>query len=247
MSDATEIDPKKAIEIRPGVWWLGWPDYDAGFSNNPYLILEGDEVILIDPGSRLEEHWNWVRKKIESVVPIEKITMVIVHHQDPDLCAAIPLIEEIVGVNNFEIVTSERTSLFIPYYGVRTEVTPVDDGDEIEIGTNGRTLRFITTPYLHFPGAIVTYDNKEKILFSSDIFGGFSVNWNLYADEYYAEAVKAFAQPYFADKRHVDNFLRKIKDLDIDLICPQHGSIITKDRIPEVINALKDLEVGVWK
>ncbi len=242
-----KIDPTKAIEIRPGVWWLGWPDYDAGFSNNPYLILEGEEAILIDPGSRLEEHWSWVRKKIESVIPIEKITTVIVHHQDPDLCAAIPLIEEIVGVDNFDIITSERTALFIPYYGVRTQVTAITDGDRLEIGENGRYLQFITTPYLHFPGAFVTYDSKEKILFSSDIFAGFSVNWSLFADEYYVEAIKTFSQPYFPAKRHVLNFLNKIANLEIDLICPQHGSIIPKEKIPAAIETLRNLEVGIWK
>ncbi len=243
----TKIDPEQAVEIKPGVWWVGWPDFHAGFSNNPYLLLDGDEVVLFDPGSRLEEHWNWVKKKIESVIPLEKITMVVVHHQDPDLCAAIPLIEEAVGANNFEIVTTERTSLFIPYYGVHTEVTSVGDGDIIEIGEEGRELMFITTPYLHFPGAMVTYDSKEKILFSSDIFAGFSIDWSLYANEYYLEAMKVFSQPYLSDQRHVHNFLRKIKGLDIDLICPQHGSIIPRERVPEAIDTLWNLEVGVWE
>jgi len=50
----TEIDPETAVEIKPGLWWVGWPDYDAGFSNNPYLIVEEEQVILIDPGSRLD-------------------------------------------------------------------------------------------------------------------------------------------------------------------------------------------------
>ncbi|MHA1166992.1 MAG: FprA family A-type flavoprotein [Candidatus Hodarchaeales archaeon] len=243
----SKIDPEKAVEIREGVWWIGWPDKDAGFSNNPYLLVEGEEVVLIDPGSRLDEHWGWVKKKIESIMPLSKITMVIVHHQDPDLCAAIEPLEREVGVNNFEIVTTERTALFIPYYGVKTEVTAVSDGESIEIGDNGRELIFLTTPYLHFPGAMVTYDTKEKILFSSDIFGAFSVDWNLYANEHYAEAMKVFAQPYLSDRKHVLNFLNKIDGLDIELICPQHGSIIQKERIQEMVDTLKNLEVGVWK
>ncbi len=241
------IDPERAVEIRPGVWWVGWPDYDAGFSNNPYLIVDGQEVVLIDPGSRLDVHWAWVKKKVESVVPIEKITMVIVHHQDPDLCAAIPLIEEAVGVNNFEIVTTERTALFIPYYGVKTEVTAIGDGEYMEIGESGRELHFITSPYLHFPGAFVTYDKKEKILFSSDIFAGFSIDWSLFANEYYMEAMKVFSQPYLSDQRPVRNFLRKVRGIEIEMICPQHGSIIPKDKVQEAIDTLWDLEVGVWE
>ena len=240
-----KIDPEKAVELLPGLYWIGWPDKDAGFSNNPYLLIDEEEVIVFDPGSRLDVHWGWVKKKIESIVPLNKITAVIVHHQDPDLCAAIPLIEEAVGVNNFEIITTERNSFFIPYYGVRTEVTTVEDGDIIKVGDD-RELQFITSPYLHFPGAMVTYDRKEKVLFSSDIFGAFSVDWNLYANEYYVEAMKVFAQPYFPDKRHVHNFLNKIEPLELEMICPQHGSIIPKERIKEIIDALRELEVGVW-
>ncbi|MBD3406776.1 MAG: hypothetical protein GF411_11735 [Candidatus Lokiarchaeota archaeon] len=242
-----EINPEKAVEVKPGVWWVGWPDHEAGFSNNPYLILEGEEAILLDPGSRLDIHWNWVKTKIESIIPIEKITMVIVHHQDPDLCAAIPLVEEIVGVNNFEIVTTERSALFVPYYGVKTEVTAVSDGESIEIGEEGRELFFITTPYLHFPGAMVTYDTKEKILFSSDIFAGFSIDWSLYANEYYLEAMKVFSQPYLSDQRHVHNFLRKIEGLELEMICPQHGSIIPKEQIDQAVETLRNLEVGIWQ
>lgn len=242
-----KIDPEKAVEVKHGIWWIGWPDYKAGFSNNPYLIKDGDEIIVIDPGSALDEHWSIVKKKIESIVPLEKITMVIVTQQDPDLCAALPYIEQAVGVNNFEIVTTDRTSLFIPYYNVKTDVTVIEDNDMMEIGDSGRELKFITTPYLHFPGAFVVYDTLYKVLFSSDIFGAFSVDWNLYANEYYTEAIKSFAEPYLPDKRHVMNFLNKIKNLEIDLICPQHGSIIPKDRISEMIAVLKDLEVGVWK
>ncbi len=240
-----KIDPTKAIELRPGLWWIGWPDENAGFSNNPYLLIDGDEVIVFDPGSAHPKHWQWVKQKIESVVPLEKITMVIVHHQDPDLVAAVPLIEKIVGVNNFEIVTTERTAIFLPYYGVDTEITTVEDGDIIEVG-EGRELMFLTTPYLHFPGAMVTYDTKEKILFSSDIFGGFSVDWNLFANKYYFEAMKTFSQPYFAHEKHVQNFLNKIDPLEIDMICPQHGSIILKDKVKEAIEVLRNLEVGIW-
>jgi two-component system cell cycle response regulator len=242
-----KIDPETAVEIRPNVWWLGWPDYNAGFSNNPYLIKDGDEVIIIDPGSALDEHWAIVKKKIESIVPLNKITMVIATHQDPDLCAAIPFIEKEVGVNNFEIVTTDRTSLFIPYYNVKTDVTIIHDNETLEIGDSGRELLFITSPYLHFAGAFTVYDKKEKILFSSDIFGAFSIDWNLYANDYYIEAIKSFAEPYMPDKRHLLNYLDKIKDLDIDMICPQHGSIIPREKIKEIVDAMKDLEVGTWK
>ncbi len=87
---------------------------------------------------------------------------------------------------------------------------------------------------------------KKRFCSLPTFFGGFSVDWSLFANKYYFEAMKLFAQPYFADKRHVLNFLNKIEPLDIDMICPQHGSIILRDKVKEAIETLKNLEVGIW-
>ncbi|MFX0092123.1 MAG: MBL fold metallo-hydrolase [Candidatus Hodarchaeota archaeon] len=244
MVNDRSLESKKAVELMNNLWWIGWPDHQAGFSNNPYLLVDEDIVVLIDPGSGLDEHWAIVRQKIESVIPLEKVTTVIVHHQDPDLCGCLPHLEKVLGINNFEIVTSERTALFIPYYNVRTEVTPIQDGDTFEIGED-HDLLFLTAPYLHFPGAFTTYDLQTKVLFSGDIFGAFSVDWNLFANEYYPEAMKVFGEPYFPSKQAIRNWTRKIKPLEIRMICPQHGSII-KEHIPQYISTLEEMDVGIW-
>ena len=243
MSDIT--DNTKAVEVNEGIYWVGFSDPKAGFSNNPYLLIEGDSVILFDPGSRLPEHFAIVKKKIESVIPVEKINSIIVHHQDPDLCASIPLFEDIIGVNNFDLIATMRSSLLIPYYGIKSEITTIEDGDIMELD-NGRELKFITSPYLHFAGAHVTYDIKTKTLFSSDIFAGFSADWSLYANENYTEAMRIFHEPYIAHKSAIDHFAQKIKDVELKMICPQHGSIIREQDIPRCVDALLNFEVGQW-
>ena len=236
------MSENKAVKVNDGIYWVGFSDNKAGFSNNPYLLIEGDSVVLFDPGSRIPEHFNIVKEKIESIVPVEAITHIIVHHQDADLCASIPLFEEIIGVDNFLLLATMRTSLLLPYFGIKTEITTIGDGDVLELD-NGRELMFVTSPYLHFPGAHVTYDVKTKTLFSSDIFGAFTENWSLYADENYLEAMRAFLEPYIPHKDVLMYFLNKVKDVEIDMICPQHGSII-KENIGMYVEALKDFEVG---
>ncbi|MHA1228724.1 MAG: MBL fold metallo-hydrolase [Candidatus Hodarchaeales archaeon] len=240
---------EKAELITEDIYWVGFADLEAGFSNNPYLIVDPEMTILIDPGPGYLPFWNIIRKKIESVISsITNIDLVIVHHQDPDLCAAIPLIEKIIGVNNFEIMTTWRSSLFIRYYGVDTEVTPIEDGDALEL-SNGRQLEFITTPYLHFPGAVTTYDTKTKTLFSSDIFGAFSSDWSLYANEYYHEAIKAFSEPYFGSVEAIKYAVRKFRKLELERICPQHGSIIDRSHgadIAKYLDLLESIEAGKW-
>lgn len=130
----SEHDENKSHEIAPGIYWVGFADRNAGFSNNPYLIIDSDGTgILIDPGSRADEHFSIVKRKVEELIPFEKIKYIIVHHQDPDLCASIPLFEELIGVDNVKIITSLRTSLFIPYYGSKAEIIIIEDGDEFEL------------------------------------------------------------------------------------------------------------------
>jgi flavorubredoxin len=239
------MEDDKAIQVNDGIYWVGFSDDAAGFSNNPYLIVDGDDVVLIDPGSRRPEHFNLVKKKIESVIPVEKINYIVVHHQDPDLCASIPLFEEIIGVDNYELIATMRTSLLLPYYDIKTEVTIIEDMDVLQL-QSGRELLFVTSPYLHFPGAHVTYDKKTKTLFSGDIFGAFTANWQLYADENYVEAMRIFLEPYVGHKSAVESFVNKVKDVPLEMICPQHGSVIKKDLIPKVVKAVLEFNYGTW-
>ncbi len=238
-------DERNSCEIAPGIYWVGFADRKAGFSNNPYLMIDSDGTgVLIDPGSRAPEHFNVVRDKVANLISFDKIRYIIVHHQDPDLCASIPLFEDLIGVDNVSIITTLRTSLFIPYYDSKSEIIVVDDGDEFSL-PSGRVLKFITTPYVHFAGSFVTYDTKEQILFSSDIFGAFSLDWKLFADENYLEAVKAFTEPYIGCKEPVLSAARKIATLPIKIIAPQHGSVI-KENLGEYLKLLEDMHYGAW-
>ena len=143
-----------------------------------------------------------------------------------------------------KLVAQTRTALFMRYYDAKSEVISVEDGDEIEL-KSGRKLTFYTTPYVHFAGAMVTYDSKTKTVFSSDIFGAFSIDWSLYANEYYVEAFKAFTEPYIGSKDALQYAVNKLKTLEIERICPQHGSVIDTD-IGKYVQAAEDMEVGVW-
>ncbi|MCP5005536.1 MAG: hypothetical protein GY941_16600, partial [Planctomycetes bacterium] len=184
-----------------------------------------------------------VREKVCSVVEPERINHIVVHHQDPDLCAAIPLFEEIVA-SDVKVIAPSRAAIFLRYYGTESEVTPVEDGETLTL-KSGRILTFVHTPYVHFAGSMVTYDVKTKTVFSSDIFAGISLDWNLYANEYYIDAFKAFSEPYLASKEALDSALDKLETVEIERICPQHGSIIDKD-IEKYFEAARKLKVGTW-
>ncbi|MCX7026489.1 MAG: response regulator [Spirochaetes bacterium] len=228
-----------AVELSNGYWWIGSKQVADKFQCNPYLLVEGDEAVLFDPGSVLD--FQEVKENLVSLISLDKVKYVVLHHQDPDLASSVPLFEA-EGMH-FTIVTHWRTWSQVRFYGVQSPSYLVDEHDYSLILATGRKLQFITTPYLHFPGAIVSYDRKAKILVSSDLFGAFQSKWALYADESYMEGMKAFHEHYMPSNDILRPVMEFLGSLNISMILPQHGSII-KDNPKLYIDALAGLDCG---
>lgn len=231
----------KSIQIAEKIYWVGSKDQVTGLHCNPYLLIDGDEAVFIDPGSMYD--FETVYQNVTKLVPIKNIKYVILHHQDPDFCSSVPLFEK-KGLNA-EIITFWRTQVFLKYYGIKSKYYLVNENDyKLEL-KSGRILKFLHTPYLHFPGAIMTYDTKTKVLFSSDVFGAYSRNWELYAGEKYIEAMKVFHENYMPSNDILRPVMEMLLTMDISCIAPQHGSIIAQD-IKKYIKVLRDLECGTF-
>jgi len=243
MNNIQEYDYSEPIEVAPGIFWVGFYDEQAAFHCNPYIIKDGDETILIDPGNLTD--YSKVASKIFSATNPSQIAHMILHHQDPDLCASVPLMEELIHNDKLEIITHSRASLLIRYYGTKSKFVNVDQHGYTHTLKSGRVLRFMVTPFCHFPAAIVTYDEKEKLLFSSDLFAAVSKDWHLFAQEGYEKQMESFHVGYIASSLHLNRVLEKIEKMDINMILPQHGSIIKGEMIPRCINYLKQLKCGI--
>jgi len=235
------MDMTESSQINKNIYWLGEEDHINGLQCNAYLLVDGEEAVLFDPGSFLD--FAAVYEKIEKIISLEKVKYVVLHHQDPDFCSAVPLFEKAGG--RFTIVTHWRTQTIIRYYGINSDYYLVDEHDYVLKLESGRELIFVPTPYLHFPGAIATYDKATKTLFSSDLFGAFSNNWQLYADANYIEKMKTFHEHYMPSNDILRPVMEMLLLMDIEMIAPQHGSIIKED-IPTYIKALRDLECGAF-
>ncbi len=237
------LDSKHPVEIEPGLFWVGFADYEAGFSNNPYLLLDEDEAILFDPGPGHPVFRDLIMNKIAEIINPSLIRYIVVHHQDPDLCGMIPLIEDLLHPE-LVIIAHPRSALFLPYYGIRKALLPVGDGDSL-ILKSGKRLEFHYTPYLHFAGAMVTYSPERKALFSSDIFGVFNRDWKLFADASYVDLARHFIEHYVCSKEAVLYTYRKLKSLSIKMILPQHGGIIREEDVDLFVDMLKDTNPGI--
>jgi diguanylate cyclase (GGDEF)-like protein len=170
---------------------------------------------------------------------------IVLQHQDPDFCASTPLFEQ-HGFRG-QIATHWRAANLIQFYGVKSSFYLVDEHEwQLRFGQE-RILNFIATPYLHFAGAIATYDPQTKVLFSSDLFGAFAGQTSLYADEWpnnsYLESMLSFHENYMPSNKNLRPVMEKLSKMAINLIAPQHGAIIRKD-IAGHIQALQELECG---
>jgi diguanylate cyclase (GGDEF)-like protein len=240
MQQELSMNEKSGAEaLGSGYYWVGSKMLTDNLQCNPYLFIEGEEAVLFDPGSVLDV--GEVVENIASLVSLDKVKYVVLHNQDPDLASAVPRLEAL-GMH-FTIVTHWRAWSLIRFYGITSPSYLVDEHEYVLTLKSGKTLSFIPTPYLHFPGAIVSYDKNAKFLLSSDLFGAFSSAWSLYAGDDYIEGMNMFHEYYMPSHEILGPVMQFFSGLDIAAILPHHGSIIDKD-IAKYISALANLECG---
>ncbi|MGM0576227.1 MAG: diguanylate cyclase [Myxococcota bacterium] len=243
-STLEEADTSGPVEIAPGVWWVG--EYMPGddFQCHVYLIDAGDESVLLDPGSVMT--MEGTLRKIRQVMDLRRIRWIVAHHQDPDVVGALPHVERLIGRDDARVVTHWRARALLRHLDLRTPFWLVED-HEWRLEVPGRTLRFIFTPYMHFPGAFCTFDERSGILFSSDIFGGFTADWSLVArDESYFDAMRPFHEHYVPSREILNHGLRRIREYPVQLVAPQHGSLIPSRLLPYIMERLEGLECGLF-
>jgi flavorubredoxin len=220
----------KPREIRPGVLFLGAQDWNRrlfdsliplpdGTSYNSYLVRGTDKTALIDSVDPAMEH-----VLADQLADVEKIDYIVSQHTEQDHSGMIPtlltLFPEATVVCSIKAKSMLMDHLHIPEEKIMT----VKEGDTLELG--GKTLRFIDTPWVHWPETMSTYLPEDRILFTCDFLGSHIATSEMYAGEdplvieaakrYYAEIMMPF-------RPMVKNNLKKIRELDFDLVAPSHG------------------------
>ncbi len=235
------------IEIKPDVYFVGAIHWDRqifdeliplpdGTSYNAYIVRGSEKTALIDTvDPEVQEQLLRNLKKLG----VEKIDYIISNHAEQDHSGSIPKILELYP--EAKVVTNSKCKAFL----INLLLIPEDkfieikEGDELSLGN--KTLRFIMTPWVHWPETMSTYLVEDKILFSCDFFGSHLATSVMLVDDnpkvvedakrYYAEIMMPFRNII---KKNID----KISKLDIDMIAPSHGPIYRKPEI--IINAYSD-------
>lgn len=240
----------RPIEIADKIYWVGFHERLSNLHCNPYLVVAGDRAVLIDAGSR-PDFAVVMMKILQTGIAPEQIAALIYHHVDPDLCGSMSNMVDISNNPELFILSHADNNTFISYYIEREQrslLQSIDDhGLAFDIG--GRTLQFFKTPYAHNPGSFVTYDLKTRTLFSSDLFGSLSKQWELFLaldDEcrdcggerpcglhkVYCplQDIFDFHKKNMPSGKALSHAMGVIEKLDIERIAPQHGSIITQKK-----------------
>jgi flavorubredoxin len=245
-----DIDLNKPVALfddgSHAVYWVGSQE-DSPFRCNAYLIVDGKWRILVDPGSAYH-HFEQVRSRVEAIIPADTISHIAVLHQDPDLCDSLPNWLEIVP--EVVLVTTPRTRVLIPYYGFRSSDVnwaDVSPNDTTYFDLPGGSVAFLTAPFLHFPEAMVIYDECSRFLLSGDIGAAVEQDWRLVVNDWDAHwrTMVSFHIFYMASNRALRGFVAKVEPFPIEAILPQHGSVIPASMVPQALESLKNLPCGL--
>ncbi len=235
----------KTAKVKEGIYWVGAIDWnirnfhgystERGTTYGAYLIVD-EKITLIDTvkASFAEE----MIARIADILPPENIDIIISNHVEMDHSGALPAIRR--HCPNASIYTSSPSGAkgLTAHYGSDSYI-PVKSGDTLSIGK--RTLRFISTPMLHWPDNMFTYCPEEKTLFSNDAFGQHLASTERFDDEFPLSVAIEEAKKYYGNiimcyGKQAQSAWNIVKELDIDMIAPSHG-IIWRKYIREIMDA----------
>jgi anaerobic nitric oxide reductase flavorubredoxin len=255
----------KPIEIRPGVFWVGvndrvtelfeglWPIGQAGISYNSYLIRD-EKTALIDLSKEVLS--DEYLAQLSAIMDLRDLDYVIINHMEPDHSGALTRLRAIAP--DVVILGMPKTvSMLKDFYDLTENIERLANGQELSLGAN--TLRFVYTPFVHWPETMMTYMVEEKVLFPCDGFGGYGAldgaifdNTCADRDAFEAEALRYFTNIVAPFSKSVLSALGKFSEMPIEVVAPSHGLIWRKDpgRILELYQTWSEYyhspaEVGV--
>lgn len=195
----------------------------GGISYNSYVITDEKCAVIDTVDKHFGEEWM---KNVKEILGGKAPDYLIVQHMEPDHSAnIITFADEYPG--SVIVGTSKTFTMIANFFGrdLSERALVVKDGESLQLGA--RTLYFVTAPMVHWPEVMLTYDDKDRVLFSADAFGRFGdpdrdLPWMDEARRYYIGIVGKYGA-------QVQTVLKKAATLKIDKICPLHGPVLEED------------------
>ena len=201
----------------------GQYDVPNGMAYNSYVIIDSKIAVMDTVDRNFKDEWL---SNLENVLDGRLPDYLVVQHMEPDHSANINVFMQ--KYPDAVVVSSKKAfAMMKNFFGTDFEYRRiiVREGDFLELGSH--TLNFVEAPMVHWPEVIVTYDSLDKVLFSADGFGKFGAldveeDWACEARRYYIGIVGKYGA-------QVQALLKKASVLDIKIICPLHGPVLTEN------------------
>lgn len=226
------------IEVREDIFWVGvndratelfeglWPIKLEGISYNSYLIRD-EKNVLIDLSK--ETTTEDLILQINQIVQLSQLDYIVINHMEPDHSGALTAMRQLAP-QAVIIGSKKAVEMMEAFYGITENVKVVEDGETLNLGKH--TLKFFSTPFLHWPETMMTYETSQEILFSCDAFGGFgALPGSLFDDQhpdlrmYENEALRYFTNIIGAFYRPVLKTIEKLSSIPVQIVAPSHGVV----------------------
>ncbi|HBG2820985.1 FAD-dependent oxidoreductase [Clostridioides difficile] len=233
----------KSLKIKENLYWVGSLDPDLrvfdiimytpyGTTYNSYVLKGTEKTVLFETVK--DKHFdNYIERLNDLNIDFEKIDYIVVSHTEPDHAGSVEKLLDLA--KNAKVVASETAIKYLKEIVNKDfEYVAVTDGDTLSIGD--KTLEFFSVPMLHWPDTIYTYIKEDKTLVTCDSFGSHYSNDKIVntldenEEKDYLDALRYYydciMDPF---KPSMVTAIEKIKDLDIDTVCPGHGPVLTEN------------------
>ncbi|NLE43968.1 MAG: FprA family A-type flavoprotein [Chloroflexi bacterium] len=230
------------VVVKPGIYWIGvndrttdlfeglWPITREGVSYNAYLIDDERKAIIdLAKSIKTDEFFE----QIEDVIDLSEIDYVVVNHLEPDHAGIIQMLKRLAPRARI-LGTAKAQQMLESFYGITDGVQVVSDGETLSLGKH--QLRFVYTPFVHWPETMMTYEVTEQVLFSCDGFGGYGALRGALFDSdctdhefYERESLRYFVNIVAVFSKPVLQAIDKLADTPISVVAPSHGLVWRED------------------
>ncbi|MDD1783727.1 FprA family A-type flavoprotein [Enterovibrio sp. ZSDZ35] len=227
-------------------WFMFGRDFSKPekiIDTNQYLIRTPGGALLMDPGGI--EIFSAMLASVVKQVPIDQINHIFASHQDPDIISSLGLWDS--ALTGTKLHAPWLWEGFIRHFGMQSiEYAPIsDEGGTLVL--NGIEIRFIPAHYLHSSGNFHVYDPVAKILMSGDVGAALEAEGaplEVGDFEEHIPKMKGFHQRWMPSNKAKNDWIRRVRKLDIQAMCPQHGRIFTGDNVGKFLDWFEQLDVG---
>lgn len=219
------------------------PDYVI--DTNEYMIVHQGRGLLMDPGGT--EIFPDVVNGVSEFVDVQHVDAIFGSHQDPDILSSLSLWLNVCP--QAKVYVPWLWTGFITHFGCDASamVGVADEGGTINLA--GHEVQMIPAHYLHSSGNLHLYDPKAKILFSGDVGAALlppdMTELEVTDFDRHIQYMEGFHKRWMPSNRARDQWVERVREMEIDKLCPQHGAIFTGDNVQRFLDWFSSLELGI--